>query len=86
MVIDGIVCQNQCRLDESSFENVRRALEQDDSAGLFAMDSEYVSSFCPDCGCHYCRSHWTQEVAFDDGYYDCTYGACPAGHRRKLDD
>ena len=86
MIIDGIVCQNQCRLDESSLPTVKRALEHEDSAALYAMDSEYVSSFCPQCGCHYCRSHWAQDVAYDDGFYDCTYGTCPAGHQRKLDD
>jgi predicted RNA-binding Zn-ribbon protein involved in translation (DUF1610 family) len=86
MIIDGIVGQTQFRLEESSFETVKRALEHEDSAALHALDSEYVSSFCPNCGCHYCRTHWTQEVAFDDGYYDCTYGVCPAGHKCMLDD
>ncbi len=86
LIIDGVTCQNQCRLAESSLPAVKRALEHEDSAALYAMDSEYVSSFCPACGYHYCRQHWEQDVAFDDGFYDCTYGTCPAGHKRKLDD
>jgi hypothetical protein len=23
---------------------------------------------------------------FDDGFYDATYGDCPAGHERRMDD
>jgi predicted RNA-binding Zn-ribbon protein involved in translation (DUF1610 family) len=83
LIVDGVTCQNQCRLDESSLPFVKRALEDGNSAALYAMDSEYVSSFCPQCGCHYCRKHWEQEVAYDDGFYDCTYGTCPDGHRRN---
>lgn len=86
MIIDGIVCQNQCRLEESSLPSVKRALEYEDSAALYALDSEYVSSFCPQCDCHYCRSHWEQESRVRRWVYDCTYGTCPAGHKRKLDD
>jgi hypothetical protein len=25
-------------------------------------------------------------ATFDDGFYDATYGECPAGHERMLDD
>jgi hypothetical protein len=25
-------------------------------------------------------------VLFDEGFYDCTMGTCPVGHRHMLDD
>ncbi len=57
---------------------------------LYDYDDEWASFYCPQCARVYCRKHWHIEVQFDDdglpGWYDCTYGTCPQGHRRIVDD
>lgn len=50
---------------------------------------EGMDAYCPDCGMIYCKDHWVMEVKYDEdfpGFYDCTYGTCPRGHRRMIDD
>ena len=42
--------------------------------------------YCPECGQAYCRADWHTYVVFDEGFYDCTIGTCPAGHRHTVDD
>jgi hypothetical protein len=32
------------------------------------------------------RSHYQLVTEYDDGFYDCTRGTCPEGHRRMVDD
>lgn len=60
------------------------------AADLYARDnlgmSEGMDGYCPGCDRAYCRRHYATEVRFDDGFYDCTYATCPAGHRRMIDD
>ena len=65
---------------------VRSAIERNDWQALFAINREWDPSWCRECGAHYCDAHWHKSVEFDDGSYDCTWGDCPKGHRRKLDD
>jgi hypothetical protein len=48
-----------------------------------------LDGYCPECDKAYCGDHIKQEVVMDDedpGFYDCTYGTCPKGHRRMIDD
>ena len=45
-----------------------------------------VDAYCPNCDRAYCKDHWDLEEEWDEGFYDCTYGTCPEGHRRLLDD
>ena len=50
---------------------------------------EGLDAYCPECNLIYCKDHWIMEVKYDDdfpGFYDCTYGTCPKGHRRMIDD
>ena len=47
---------------------------------------EGLDAYCPNCNEIYCWEHYNAEEAFDDGFYDCTYGICPNGHRRMIDD
>ncbi len=65
---------------------VRDAIERNDWLALFAINQEWAPSWCQGCAAHYCNEHWRKSVDFDDGSYDCTWGDCPKGHRRKLDD
>ena len=73
-------------LVESRPNDLAEAIRARDAAALFRRDPEFTPFWCPQCSCSYCDRHWAREVAFDDGFYDCTYGTCPAGHRRMLDD
>lgn len=60
-----------------------------DAAALYRMDQFWAPFYCPTCKQVYCYNHWTMQIQFDDdfpGWYDCTYGVCPQGHRRLLDD
>jgi len=50
---------------------------------------EGLDAYCPECDKIYCREHMKMEVVMDEddpGFYDCTYGTCPNGHRRMIDD
>ena len=70
----------------TGIETVSRLLDVGDAPGLYSLDRELASFWCPDCGACYCKAHWTVTVAYDDDFYDCTYGDCPQGHHRVLDD
>jgi hypothetical protein len=60
-----------------------------DVRALYALNAEWASFYCPTCDRAYCSAHWHFDVRYDDdfpGWYDCTYGTCPMGHRRLVDD
>lgn len=63
-----------------------KAIENSDARTLYRINEEYVTLYCPRCDCSYCKEHWKIRVLFDDGFYDATYGECPAGHERRMDD
>jgi hypothetical protein len=37
-------------------------------------------------GLNYCGADWWTYVLVDEGFYDCTMGICPQGHRHMVDD
>ena len=45
-----------------------------------------IGAYCPRCDKAYCRFHYDLSEEWDQGFYDCTYGTCPEGHRRIVDD
>ncbi len=45
-----------------------------------------IDAYCPECDTIYCATHYTPEEEWDEGFYDCTYGTCPEGHRRIIHD
>lgn len=47
---------------------------------------EGVDAYCPECDKNYCWEHYNAREKYDDGFYDCTYGECPKGHKRMIDD
>ena len=66
-----------------------KAIQGGDAEALHRLNPEFAPAWCPTCRRSYCRKHWRTEVAGADdhpGWYDATYGTCPGGHRRKLDD
>jgi hypothetical protein len=50
------------------------------------MCYEGIDAYCPECDKIYCWEHYNARVEYDDGFYDCTMGECPDGHRRMIDD
>jgi len=60
--------------------------EEPDPAELRRIDWELAAFYCPECARNYCHSDWSTYVLFDEGFYDCTMGTCPAGHRHVIDD
>jgi hypothetical protein len=86
---------HETTLDESQMPTVFAFLTNDDLAGLHKFLNketnmyEGLDAYCPECDKVYCRNHMRTEVVMDEddpGFYDCTYGTCPAGHRRMIDD
>lgn len=65
---------------------VREALARRDWPALRKLDFEYAPGYCCACGAHYCAKDWAKDVVMDEGFYDCTEGTCPAGHRQTIDD
>ena len=47
---------------------------------------EGLDAYCPQCDKIFCWEHYNVREEYDDGFYDCTYGTCPNGHRRMIDD
>jgi hypothetical protein len=48
--------------------------------------NEGMDAYCPECNKIYCWEHYDAREEYDDGFYDCTYGECPKGHKRMIDD
>lgn len=43
--------------------------------------------YCRHCQLLYCWDDWNnKERIYDEGYYDCTRGVCPQGHKGVIDD
>lgn len=45
-----------------------------------------LDAYCPCCDKIFCREHYRVSERWDEGFYDCSYGECPAGHNRLIDD
>ena len=73
-------------LAENDVAEIRSALTERDSRSLFRLADSSMSFYCPKCDAWYCHDHWKLTDKFDEGFYDCTYGVCPAGHKRMVDD
>jgi predicted RNA-binding Zn-ribbon protein involved in translation (DUF1610 family) len=63
------------------------AIDRADFGPARSLDPDFVAFHCPDCGLVYCDTCWRLEPpVFEDGFYDCTRGVCPAGHTHVVDD
>lgn len=73
-------------------DTIVTCLEHDDIAGIHCLVQENklmedgLDAYCPDCDKIYCKTHYHVTEEWDDGFYDCSYGTCPEGHRRIIDD
>ena len=86
LIVDGVSGKSAWAIGAQQFDQIARLFDRGDWRGLYQIDPEWVSTYCPRCQAHYCSAHWRQIVDFDDGFYDCTRGCCPNGHWRVLAD
>ena len=68
-------------------------LKRDDIWGLDYYFSRHrvvdggIDVYCPKCHKVYCPECWDSRIRFEEGgWYDCTYGVCPKGHEKIIDD
>ena len=85
----GIICGTS--LNKSLATQLFDILENEDIAGAHEFMKKYHSyegldAYCPECDKVYCWNHYKLEEEWDEGFYDCTMGECPEGHRRMIDD
>jgi hypothetical protein len=91
LVVNGIVAQTTTWVETDSLPHVINLIERGIAHELFEWEHDSASFYCPTCDATYCQTHWQIETVFEDdpdmpGWYDCTYGTCPQGHRRMIDD
>ena len=65
---------------------VHAALTQKDAAALHKVERLFAPFYCPECACVYCRQHWVIAPVYDENFFDCSYGWCPKGHKRMVED
>ena len=85
----GIICGTS--LNKHLADKLFKILENEDIAGVHEFmrkhhSYEGVDAYCPECDKIYCWNHYKLEEEWEEGFYDCTYGECPEGHRRMIDD
>jgi hypothetical protein len=86
----GITKYTELPLEQA--EEVFSLLQQSDLAGLHGlvrkkkMLEDGVDAYCPNCDRIYCRTHYNVSEEWDEGFYDFSYGTCPKGHKRIIDD
>ncbi|NVM16223.1 MAG: hypothetical protein HWN80_00800 [Candidatus Lokiarchaeota archaeon] len=89
LVYSGITHSRSLRKDLAN--NLFKILKKENLSGVHQFMQKYHSiegldAYCPDCDKIYCWEHYNAREEYDDGFYDCTMGECPAGHRRMIDD
>ena len=89
-VYSGIVIETM--LDNSLAEDVFKFLDSKDLKSLHSYLKDDIQledgmdAYCPKCDKIYCAAHYKPEEEWDEGFYDCTYGTCPEGHKRIIHD
>lgn len=89
LVFRGITLETSLKVDLANI--LFKILEEDDLLEIHNFMKKYhslegVDAYCPECDKLYCWEHYDAKEEYDDGFYDCTYGECPKGHRRMIDD
>lgn len=73
-------------MSPSSAAELGAILKQADPAALYQMERLWAPFYCPTCSRNYCVDHWTVVPVYDEGFFDHSYGYCPEGHRRLIED
>jgi deoxycytidylate deaminase len=89
LVFSGITFSRS--LDRNLAPQLFKHLEQENLSRVHTfMKKHYkregLDAYCPKCGKIYCSRHYQTREEYDEGYYDCTYGTCPHGHKRIIHD
>ncbi|MFX0039551.1 MAG: hypothetical protein ACFFCY_09365 [Promethearchaeota archaeon] len=89
LVFRGITHERSLSI-KLAFEVFEKLIKRD-LPGIHNFMKEYHSyegldAYCPECNKIYCWEHYDAKEEYDDGFYDCTYGVCPNGHKRMIDD
>jgi hypothetical protein len=89
LVFSGI--SHSTSLDKSLIPQLFKHLEERNISLAHAfMKKHYrqegLDAYCPKCGKIYCSRHYQTWEEYDKGFYDCTWGACPQGHKRLIHD
>lgn len=89
LVFTGITHSRSLRksLSETLFEILRA----NNLSGVHEFMKKYhgyegLDAYCPECDKIYCWEHYNATEEWEEGFYDCTYGTCPKGHKRMIDD
>jgi hypothetical protein len=91
LVARGLVGEATQGVAHDTIIRLVRVLTVGNARELYQLDTEWASFYCPECDAVYCKAHWRTRIQFGDddempGWYDCTYGTCPNGHVRIVDD
>lgn len=87
LIIESVTGKRRTALGEAGVKEWQQVLLGEESEVPHRVALEWIPSYCPECRAHYCAKHWQMELVMeDDGWYDCTNGVCPHGHKRELDD
>ena len=89
LVFRGITHESSLRKDLA--ESLFQILETENLSEVHLFMKKHhgfegLDAYCPNCDKIYCWEHYNAREVFDDGFYDCTYGICPNGHKRMIDD
>jgi hypothetical protein len=88
LVVDYFLGTASRFADAATLDTVQEIVSSSapDPEALRRIDQELAPFYCPDCGLNYCHADWETFPVFDEGFYDCTIGICPRGHRHTVDD
>ena len=84
--ISGFIGRERVVVPEAGIADLRAILERGDAAKLYELENLWAPFWCPTCAAVYCIAHWTVVPKYDEGFFDCSHGFCPKGHKRLIED
>jgi hypothetical protein len=89
LVFSGITHSTSLKRDLAP--QLFKHLDEENLSRVHAFMKKYhqregLDAYCPTCGKIYCARHYQTREEYDEGFYDCTRGTCPRGHKRIIDD
>ena len=66
--------------------DVETTLQNSDAGALYKVERLWAPFYCPECARVYCVDHWKVIPVYDGDFFDCSYGYCPEGHKRLVED
>ena len=84
--ISGFIGRERVVVPEAGVPELRAILVRGDASKLYEFEGLWAPSWCPTCAAVYCIAHWTVVPEYDEGFFDCSHGFCPKGHKRLIED